>query len=231
MIENDFWKLITVNIEDVAKGKIYLNRRGIDDHIYVATYLSSIKEKPSYCEIASAMRYDKRIRRVLFKYIGFLEEYIRAFITNKYSYADSALNKTKIVIEERKNKSLYEVLISITFGNLISQVKKLSAFDKADLFENKKILGKDLDAIIGLRNEVCHNRFLLSNKDLKGCSVGENGGFSLWANITNLGNYLPNYLRDNFINEINETSNEKINKYDDQPNWIIIPELIIYIAQ
>ena len=52
----------------------------------MAEFLQSYKAgKVSYREVATALRYDKRIRRVIFKYIGFLEEKMRAYIANEYS--------------------------------------------------------------------------------------------------------------------------------------------------
>ncbi len=183
-----------IYIEDIDKTKAiyYLDARGISEHIFVAEYLQSLKaEKVTYDEVATAFRYDKRIRRIIYKYIGFLEEYLRAYLTNHFINKLSHLEMTKVLSKLLdKFNDLYLAVSQLTFGNLILQIKKLPVSYRHNIFKIDT-KNKNLDALVGLRNEVNHNRFLLHNKSLLSCTVGTNSGRSLWANIINLYNHLP----------------------------------------
>ena len=92
MTYDEFWNKIIITEEEKEKSIHYLQYRGVDEHNHIRQHLESLSgEKVSYAEIATAFRYDKRIRRVLYKYIGLLEESIRAYISNKYSDNSGAI--------------------------------------------------------------------------------------------------------------------------------------------
>ena len=232
MTNKEFWNNIIITEEEKAKSLHYLQYRGVDEHDHVRQHLESITgRKVSYAEIATAFRYDKRIRRILYKYIGFLEERIRAFISNKYSDSVSLTLTSSTQQQYEEQGELFLALSSITYGQLISQTKKLSCDDKQKLFSSYNSdtnLAKDLDATVALRNEVSHNRFLLDNKRLKKCSVGD-GNCSLWANIINLRNCLPELFRERFSMEINECAKENDANYTTQTQWQLIDALIVKI--
>lgn len=230
MTYDDFFNLVNIVEADKAKAIYYLDVRGISEHIFVAKYLQSLKvEKVTYAEVATAFRYDKRIRRIIYKYIGFLEEYIRAYIVNKYENDYSQISLFKNANKSiRKKKNLYEFISDLSFGELKAQVLLLPQNDIKDLF-HKGSTSKNLKALVGLRNEVNHNRFLLHNRSLKECRVGSMKQCSLYANIVNLANHLPKNSSDAFVEEVNNATIPKEKKYDNQIGWTLLPDIIIKI--
>ena len=233
MIE-DFFNSISIEEIERESATFYLRVRGVAEHEMVRNYLASMTgERISYSQIATTMRYDKRIRRIVFKYIGLLEEYIRAYLCNKYSTDYSKINHAKGLKNALLgNAGFYAAIESLTFNKLISQIKVMPEEDKMNLFEqyktNKDWFVRDLEAIIALRDEVSHNRFLINSVRLKINSKGDKNG-SLWSNLVNLKNYLPGFAREGFAQEINESKNENENKYSKQTKWNLIPSIIIEI--
>ncbi len=235
MIEK-FLSSIILEDKEYESATFYLNVRGIAEHEMVRDYLVSMTGgKITYSQIATAMRYDKRIRRIVFKYIGLLEEYIRAYLCNKYSSNYSMIDKAnglKKALSE--NKNFYDAIESLTFNKLISQIKFMPEDDKIEIFDNYKSkedwFVRDLDAIVALRDEVSHNRFILNSVRLKKNSAGDNNG-SLWSNLVNLKNYLPIFARRTFANEINESTIPSEKKYPNQTEWDLIPSIIVELAQ
>lgn len=234
MKNEEFWARIIISDEEKEKSTHYLRYRGVDEHEHVRQYIESLKgEKVSYAEIATAFRYDKRIRRVLYKYIGLLEECIRAYISNKYSDKTNAFCKTSPTKNNLLKKQELSVALSeLFFSQLINQAKRLNEKDKKELFpyyfEGFKQLPRDLDAVVRLRNEVSHNRFLLDFKRLKKCSVG-NGSYSLWANTINLRNCLPDPFKNQFTEDINECAKDRGVSFDNQTEWVLVERYVIKI--
>ncbi len=229
MTYEKFWNKIKITETEKEKSIYYLRYRGVDEHDHVRQHLESLSgEKVSYAEIATAFRYDKRIRRVLYKYIGLLEESIRAYISNKYSDRINHI-KCSAPMKTNLNKfgTLSTALSELTFYQLITQVLMLSETDKKEVFVNY-IKPNDLYAVVALRNEVSHNRFLLDNKNLKKCSVGDGNG-SLWTNIINLKNCLPEPFRMQFAIDINDCAKEGRIDYLNQTQWVLIDGLIVKI--
>lgn len=232
MTEDEFFSAVIIKQEDIKKAKFYIKYRGLSEHCFVLNYLQTFKnETVTYSEIATALRYDKRIRRILYKFLGLLEEYIRAFILNKYESDEGALPKTKELITQlNKQTNLYQALNQLTFGNLVSEVKLLPQSDLSELFFNVEYKEKNLNSIVMLRNEVCHNRFLLHNKRLGGVTLNGKTSYSLWANIINLINYLPEHVKKSFREEIVDSQKEdkKTNKAN-QVEWNLIKDIVISI--
>jgi len=110
MKAHEFIELIEIKQEEIDKAKHYLDLKGVNLHHSIYSYLSSYTaSKINYCEIATTYRYDKRIRKVLYKYIGLLEEKIRAFIDNKYSdEMDQLKLTTKIASTLKSEKVLFK---------------------------------------------------------------------------------------------------------------------------
>ena len=81
------FSLIEIKEEEKDSSKEFIKLRGLEEHILMANYLASHLEnrKPTYSEVATAFRYDKRIRRIVYKYIGLIEEYYRSFLCNNFS--------------------------------------------------------------------------------------------------------------------------------------------------
>ncbi len=219
MNESEFLQSIKISESEIPKAQYYFRYRGLDSHIAVWNYLSTFKaEKISYCEIATAFRYDKRIRRIIYKFIGFLEEYIRAYIANSYRDRVTELNPTdKLKGLLKKKGTLHEALDNLTFSQLIAQVHKLSENDKSTIFNDLTITKENLAAIVRLRNAISHNRFFLDNTKLR-------------ANCQNLCLHLPRQLRETFITEINASflppSNTE-NECSEQVKWCLINDIII----
>jgi len=224
-----FLDIVDCAAEDIESARHYMDVRGVEEHLIVAEYLQNYKAgKVSYREVATALRYDKRIRRILYKYIGYLEERIRAYISNRYSDKTDCLKLTYTVKNNLKTYSLYESLSEISFGQLILQSKKLTEEEKNELFSADSINHKHLDAIIELRNEVSHNRFLLHRK-FRPCKNTGYEEHSLRANIINLYNHLPEEIRNSFARELNASSEFRENKWQYQTEWNLIEQIIIKI--
>ena len=224
-----FLDIVDCAAEDIESARHYMDVRGVEEHLIVAEYLQNYKAgKVSYREVATALRYDKRIRRILYKYIGYLEERIRAYISNRYSGKTDCLKLTYTVKNNLKTYSLYESLSEISFGQLILQSKKLTEEEKKELFSADSINHKHLDAIIELRNEVSHNRFLLHRK-FRPCKNTGYEEHSLRANIINLYNHLPEEIRNSFARELKASSEFSENKWQYQTEWILIEQIIIKI--
>lgn len=239
MTKEEFWDKIIITEEEKVKSEHFLRFRGIEAHEKVRIFLNSLTgKKVTYSSIATAFRYDKRIRRIIYKYIGFLEESIRAYIANNYSNRIKELNCLSKVSSLCVNKTLFESLNELTFNELKNQICSLSNEDKINLFPFYKNslsnLKKDLKAAVALRNEISHNRFLLDNKCLLSCSVGDRNN-SLWANVINLHNLLPEYLKKEYLLEIRnscKSSNNKFDnqaKYNNQTKWELLPQIVILI--
>ena len=135
---------------------------------------------------------------MLYKYLATLEEYIRAYISNKYE--DAATQQVfwidtgryeynKIKTQLISGKPLFKTLENVDFGTLIKQVKSLPEIDKHELFYG---VGTDenLDAVKELRNAVSHHKFLKLCK-FKDCNVDGSDSDLLIANIQNLCQLLP----------------------------------------
>lgn len=63
-----FFSLIEIKEEEKDSAKEFIKLRGLQEHILMANYLASHLEnnrKPTYSEVATAFRYDKRIRRIV----------------------------------------------------------------------------------------------------------------------------------------------------------------------
>ena len=224
MTEKEFLNSISYSNDELDKIKYFLKYRGIDEHDKVRRYLKNFKsEKIKYSEIATAFRYDKRIRRVLFKYIGFLEEYIRAYITNKYSNNINGFKHIDKIKDYLKENDLSSSLSNLTFRQLMEQLFLLDKKDKLEIFNNH-FIKKDLLAIVKLRNEICHNRFILDKKEFS-CSISKD--CSLLENIKNLMNYLSNEMKNNFIKEVNDCAKKRKNKYKEETTWDLMPEIVL----
>ena len=234
MTAEEFWDKIVISEEEKEVSKYFLEYRGVAEHENVRVFLQSLKETTvEYSEIATVFRYDKRIRRIIFKYIGFLEEYLRAYISNTYGENTRKFQHTsKLNAAFNKLGNLFLALSDLTFGQLINQIKLLSEEEKYSIFS---YLGKvnlfnnsNLDALVVLRNEVYHNRFLLDNKRLSVCKLCDNNN-SLWINLVNLSNHLPDKLQLNFSSDINSSKfcDKMPEKY--QTKWDLPNNLIISI--
>jgi len=194
---NELIGLIDINEGEIKKAEYYFALKGVNLHHSIYLYLSSFTtSKIKYCEIATTYRYDKRIRKVLYKYIALMEEKIRAYIDNKYSDAIDQLRiTTKIANTLKSEKDLFRALDKTLFSDLISQVLDLTKEDIHLMFPDTIIESKNLKALAELRNAVSHNRFLLNYLGFKECTIDGLVSGSLHANLMNLANHFDNNIR------------------------------------
>lgn len=226
MIDYDkFFSIIDIDESEKESAKEYIALRGLQEHIDMATYLLSFlaTRKPTYKEVATAFRYDKRIRRILYKYIGLLEEMYRAYICNNFNNIKQLGLKT--------SKPLFQYISLSLFSSLVNIVWSLDENHKKELFEGKAVLKKNLDALVTLRNAIGHNRTIINYRDYKEAtlSTGEVGN-SLLINIKNMLDFLPSEIRNKCIKEINEANRSGTTKIKNQVGWKLVPSLVIELV-
>lgn len=201
MTKEQLMKFIEV---DSQEGKedcpFYLDIKGVEIHRSIMEYLQfdfAEGSKIKWSVIAQKLQEDKRIRDRLYIYLATLEEYIRAYISNKYQdnirqnfWIDGKASWNKIKTNLQSRTNLFEVLQDADFGTLINQVKNLPQEDRASIFDEKVGTDDNLNAVIELRNAVSHHKFLLKH-NFKECKVGDEISNTLENNIKNLRQLLP----------------------------------------
>lgn len=191
------------NEKEKEEAEFYISVKGVALHCRVLDFLGfsfSLGEKVEWHKVSKLLRTDKATRDVIYIYLATLEEYIRAFISNKYGndlqqnfWINGWGERNQIKDNIERGQELFEVLENTEFGCLIKQVENLPIEDKAQLFGNS-YCKKNLDAVKELRNAVSHHKFLARYK-LKTCIVDGVEGCSLINNIKNLRQLLPGRYR------------------------------------
>lgn len=189
---------------DSEKEKIdcefYLDVKGVEIHREIMNYLQFKFDegcKIKWRNIAQKLKADKKLRDKLYIYLAALEEYIRAYISNKYQdnvnqtfWIDGTEHRNRIKTNLQNGKNLFVVLQNTDFGTLIAQVKKLPQEDRVAMFDKNIGSNDNLNAVTELRNAVSHHKFLL-NHNFKKCRVGDEFSNTLENNIKNLRQLLP----------------------------------------
>lgn len=122
--------------------------------------------------VSGLYKYDKRLIFNTFKYISFLEEYLRAIVVR---------------LSDNKNET-YINLQKETVSGLITHIKKLDDDIILQYFQSKDFLN-ELDHMRELRNCISHNKIIIQEKNhVKAFNV--------------LYEALPSTYRDNFKKEI-----------------------------
>lgn len=235
---NDFYKMVIISEKEKRDALPYLNHRGIKEHINVATFLQGfLKKKLTYDKVATAFRYDKRIRRVLYKYIGCLEENIRSYISNKYETIDSLPPLCKDYYEKHKCTNYYDgsdtftAISYLKFKHLIKLSFALpdGDFKKLYAFNHSSNDSANIIAINEFRNQIGHNKFLLNNRDLKRVYLLDSFfDSSLRANIINLTRFLPEGMSNSLKKDINNSSHKGKDKHPERHRtWSLIPKIVI----
>lgn len=236
MTFTDFMNVIEIQEDEIEKAMYYCELKGIDLHYSIFEYLSSMKSgKVKYSEIATTYRYDKRIRKVLYKFIGLFEEYIRAYISNKYSEQLELVTWTKPIMNRMcEGLKLSNALDDIAFGELVNQVILLSEEDRLHLFRYTNYNEQNLKAIVELRNAVSHNRFLLNYLKFKDCMINNEKRSSLYANLLNLSFHLNPEIRKQFIKELDECNfpddGKQTENVKNQTFWDLAKDIVIKIS-
>ena len=151
MIYNDvnFDKLIFEN-KEMNDFKKFIKIKGIYLHkqIYDAL-LSYNKDKVTYYELSSVIRYDKSLRDILYKYLATFEEKLRSELFERYDVESNnfqykslkGLGKLKKDIKSKMNKensNLY-YCFQLDLGTTISLIEFLKFYDKRVISDLRKI--------------------------------------------------------------------------------------------
>ena len=231
--EKYFFENIVIKKEDIHRAKQAIYSKGIEKHIIILDMLKAwgMGEKIPYEYIASFYRYDKRLRKVLFVYISYLEEYYRSLILDKYRFDWSEL---KLDSQLKQVLSTYhdldKALERVEFSHLINQVYKIrTEINDMLVFPNHTHLRKNIAALVELRNSVMHNRLLLLYRGFEECYVSNDNlkSTTLKDNIKNLINFLPENTKEKCKSEINNCLIERDN--ENKTEWILPDSILIRI--
>lgn len=223
--EKYFFENIIIKEEDIPRAKQAIYSKGIEKHIIILEMLKPWveEEKVPYEYIASFYRYDKRLRKVLFVFISYLEEFYRSIILDKYRFDWSGLDANRYLASLlHKYKDMDKALEKLVFSHLVNQIYKThDAFDNVFVLPDSAHLKKNKDALIELRNCVMHNRFLLLYKGYKECYINDTAlkSTTLKDNVQNLISFLPENAREKCKNEINNCLIERDNK--NKTKWLV----------
>lgn len=168
---------------------------------YLEFDFSKENEMIDWAKVSVLLKYDKKLRNKIYIYLATLEEYIRAYISNKYEnepqqdfWQDGKSERSKVKMRIKNGESVSSVLESIEFGVLMNQLKHMPKNDIHEMFENNINIYDNLDAFRELRNAVSHHVFLLGNK-FKSCKVDGVESSTLEQNLKNLRQLLPAEFR------------------------------------
>lgn len=133
-----FIKKIKFNNEEEKNDLIKrINNKGISVYLCILDFIKENALEVHYETLSSIFIYDKRIRDILYKFISYVEEMIRARIINKYKLGQKTISN----------------IYRLTFWELKELSKNLNLIDTSEEQAIKKI--------ITLRNKVFHNNLIL----------------------------------------------------------------------
>ncbi len=189
--------------EEKEEAEFYIAVKGIVLHTKILKYLDfnfHNGQKISWESVSGQLRQDKLLRDKLYIYLATLEEYIRAYIANKYEddvghsfWINGIGKRNRIRNNIEAGLNLFDILEEVDFGTLIQQVKKLPEEDIIRLFGDKGT-DQNIEAVRELRNAVSHHKFMFSHKFLK-CDINGVINDTLESNIKNLRQLLPEKYR------------------------------------
>ena len=190
-------KVIFNSNEERDDALFFIKVKGSSLHIEIYDYL--LKENNNqivtWKQISDELRLDKGLRDTLYIYLATLEEYIRAYISNKYEedvnqqFWISGKGHNDIKGNINKGTPLFKVLQETDLGTLINQVNALPSNDIKELF-GEVGTSENLAAVKELRNCIGHHKFLKTYK-FKECTVDGVKSNTLINNIRNLKQLLP----------------------------------------
>lgn len=208
MIIEKFIQQMQYNNNDELKDAYkYIHLKGMPQYQRIINYVKNKFniEIPHYSNIANIYRYDKRLRYNLYIYIGFIEEYFRAYIGNTYEDNELDLATTASFLAKKKTYSSVSLTLEkLMFGELAEMVlKNKQIFNSFYDIENLRM---NLNALRDLRNKIAHQNFLLEEK-YKDCNVAGKVDNTLKNNILNLYQFLPKDYQNGFTKDINSCIN------------------------
>lgn len=202
-------KLHFIDEEERYHAFRYLEFKGVMNHINIINFLIDDgvniydeEKKIKYSIVKSFYRYDKRLRKIAYKFIATFEEYIKAQICisdieieNEWNEQKQEWNKNKKqeqcgIKGKKLNKA--EMLSEMSLGKLKEVIMKAknNNFEKFNKYEEDR-----LKNILNLRNKTSHFSMIITNNKLKKSN-------ELRDSMLYLKNYLPEYYRNFFVNEI-----------------------------
>jgi len=195
------------NDKEEERCRQYLDLKGVSYHTVLVNYIGlNESDKIEYKKVQNLYIYDKRIRKILYKFLSALEEGIRGYISNKCC---SDLNRIKKISKSisksiGEGSSLLKELENLDFSQLLNTSKKLKKKELLELFGNIDHLKENLYAVKELRNTVSHHRMLFVYEDFQECFLNDGtSGDTLIDNILNLRQLLNPFYKEFFIREIN----------------------------
>ena len=194
-------RLIFASDDEKKDAEFYIRVKGIAIHQKIITHLgvdfSNVESTVEWSKVSALLRYDKKLRDKIYIYIATLEEYLRAYISNKYEgipnqsfWQDGRTERSKVKTRILDGERVSDVLQNIEFGNLMNQIKNMAPLDINEIFDYTVDIKSNLDAVRELRNAVSHHTFLMGHK-FKICNVHGVRSDSLEYNIKNLRQLLP----------------------------------------
>ena len=202
-------KLNFIDEEEHYHASRYLEFKGVMNHINIINFLIDDgvniydeEKKIKYSIVKSFYRYDKRLRKIAYKFIATFEEYIKAqmcltdidIISEWHKQRARWNHNKKQKQHEVKGKKLNkaEMLSEMSLGKLIEIMMKAKKKDCEKFSEYEK---DGLNSILKLRNKTSHFSMITTSNKL-------NQSNELKQSMINLKNYLPEYYRNFFVNEI-----------------------------
>ena len=132
------------NEKEKEEAEFYISVKGVALHCRVLDFLGflfSLGEKVQWHKVSKLLRTDKATRDVIYIYLATLEEYIRAFVSNKYGndlqqnfWINGRGERNRIKDNIERGQELFEVLENTEFSCLIKQVENLPIEDRTQLF-------------------------------------------------------------------------------------------------
>ncbi len=226
---DEFLSTIDISPNELNNAKRDLFSKGIENHKEIRDALYSFRRKKvKYSEIASAYRYDKRIRLVLYKYISYIEEFFRARVVDFFVECSND-EKSEIFIKRKKPhdkiKTVDEIY-ALDFNNLSALLMKIPNFESLCKFPPNEHIKQNIKALIVLRNAVMHNRFLQFFNSYKPCFYnGVKQAETLRYNIINMMQFLPVEAAQKCKAEINKCKNYRNTQGD--VKWTLPKELYV----
>jgi len=206
MITKDLFKYFRFDLdEEMKEAEFYIGVKGAAIHqkilIHLGIDFSQEGQTIAWSKVSALLRYDKKLRDKIYIYLATLEEYLRAYISNKYEcipdqsfWQDGRTDRSKVKTRIGDGEKVSDVLESIEFGDLMNQVKNLPSNDISVMFDYTIEIKSNLDAVRILRNAVSHHSFLMGYK-FRPCTVDGKKNDSLEHNIKNLRQLLPKEYR------------------------------------
>ncbi|ATZ18005.1 hypothetical protein [Mesoplasma melaleucae] len=164
------------NQAEIDSYNKYKELKGIEYHQYIANYLNT----DEYSKIAAVIQYDLRLKYILYRYICFFEEYIRAVIMN------CDIRDVDFFLKENVNMSEAQ---NIYFKNVTKIATKYP--------DRPTISRDDFDGIRELRNQISHFKPIILDNIIE----NQTNIYLLYKNLT------KNYQA-YFKNEINMCGSE-----------------------